>query len=479
MNVLLIQTPHYYGGKSRTPDFFPLGLGYIARAVLDGGYNVDILDIYAYQYKKEKVIEQLKNIKFDIVGISAMSTQYNYVKWLADQIKHISPNKKIILGGALATFTPQTVLENTNVDICVISEGEKVIVELLHNIDHPEKVDGIWYKKNNQIFNTKSRTYIKNLDSISFSAYDLFPMDLYLKNSFILNTRGEAVKIKTANVICGRGCPFNCHFCSKVFQGLRLRSIDNIIEEIKYFKKEYNIEGVFFNDELVVVNKKRIYELCDKIRPLNLKWNCQGRVDTVDYELLKYMKKSGCTAVGYGIESGSQNILENMNKKTRVEQAEKAIKNTKKAGLFPIVQVMFGYPGETKETIQETINFFKQADNPGDELSPVTPLPGTQLWEYTLKQGLIKDEETLLENLDGGYMPDSRVLVNYTDFTWEEYNLLRKSAENRIRKQYYIRHPFIKIINMLYRIGILIRKYGVGGSIKKAFLKLQKVKKSK
>ncbi|MDD5687492.1 MAG: radical SAM protein [Elusimicrobia bacterium] len=471
MKILLVQTPHYYDGKSRIPTFFPIGLGYIARILLDAGYNVEILDIYAHQYNDEEVIQKLKEIDFDVIGISAMSTQYNYTKRLASQIRALNKTKKIIVGGALATFSAQTVLENTDVDICIVGEGEKTIVDLLENLENLSRVKGICFKENGKIIQTPLREYIKVLDTIPFPAYDLFSMELYVQRSFVIGPK-RALKMRTGHVICGRGCPFNCNYCSKVFKGLRLRSIDNIIEEIKYLKEKYQIRGIFFNDELVIVNKGRVYELCDKIAPLNLKWNCQGRVNMVDLKLLKYMKKAGCTSVGYGIESGSQRILDAMNKNVDIKQAEQAIKDTAKAGLYSNIQVMFGYPGETKETVQETIDFFRRADNPGDALSPVTPLPGTQLWCDTLKKRLIKDEKTLLEKLDGGYMPDAKVLINYTEFSNEEYDSLRKNAEKIIKRNYFARHPVAGSINYLLRIVSIMKMLGFKGTIKKTIEKL-------
>ena len=466
MKILLIQPPHYYGGKSRTASFFPRALGHIAKILLDSGHTVKVLDIYAHQYKDEEVIRKLKETDYDVAGISAMSTQYNYAKWLAFQLKSLDKNKKIIVGGALATFSPRVVLENTDIDMCVIGEGENTAVELFNNLENPDTVKGVSFKRDGQIITTPPREYIKDLDTIGFPAYDLFPMDIYFKNSLLLGFNG-VVKLKTANIICGRGCPFNCNFCSRVFKGLRLRSVDNIIGEIKYLKEKYQIEGIFFNDDTIIVNKQRMHELCDKILPLNLKWNCQGRVNNVDMDLLLHMKTSGCMAVGYGIESGSQKILNNMNKRVTVKRAEEAIRDTVKAGLYPIIQLMFGYPGETKETIQETIDFFKRVDNPGDELTPVTPLPGTQLWDYTLENKLIKDEKTLLENLDGGYMPDASVLVNYTDFSAEEFNFLRKNAAETMKKNYFQKHPVKLIENYYFRLKNNIRELGWQKTIKK------------
>ncbi|MDD5492724.1 MAG: radical SAM protein, partial [bacterium] len=273
------------------------------------------------------------------------------------------------------------------------------------------------------------------------------------------------------NIIAGRGCPFDCNYCSRIFHGVRLRSIDNIIAEIIWLKERYGIEGVFFCDDTLTVKKERVYELCDKIQPLGLRWNCQGRVNNVDLEMLRRMKAAGCTAVGYGIESGSQKILNNMNKKATVEQAERALKNTVRAGLYPIVQVMFGYPGETRETLNETVAFFKRADNPGDDLSPVTPLPGTKLWQDTLNKGMVKDEKTLLESLDGGYMPDAPVVLNYTSFSQAEFDSLRIETQEVIRRNYFRRHPEVKFKKFFISLRDNLVRHGCKGTMKKIIVR--------
>ncbi|MDD5773368.1 MAG: radical SAM protein [bacterium] len=470
MKILLIQPPHYYLGKSRSPSFFPIGMGHIAKVLLNSGHTVEILDIYAYQYTNEEVIKRLEKSVNDIVCISSFSTQYNYVKWIAQQIKKMDPHKKIIVGGALATFNSRVLLETTDVDICVIGEGEITIKELIENFDNLKNVKGICFKeKQGEILTTLTREYIKNLDEIPFPAYELFPMEIYINN---LNVEGIKEKLRTANIICGRGCPYSCYYCSKVFSGVRLRSVDNFIKEISWLKDKYKIEGVFFNDELLIVNKKRTIELCERLADLKIKWNCQGRVNTLDPEILRIMKKSGCTAVGYGIESGSQRILDAMNKKVSVRQAKEIIIETKKAGLYPMIQMMFGYPGEDMQTLNETVNFFKEIDDPGTNLNYTTPLPGTKLWEYTLQKGLIKDEKYLLENLEGGYSSDAPFLVNYTDFPNDHLETVRETIQKKIRRNYIKRHPLKIFLHNVNRLFTSLHTHGIRITFTKIIRKL-------
>ena len=209
-------------------------------------------------------------------------------------------------------------------------------------------------------------------------------------------------------------------------------------------RDRYGIGAVAFNDELVLASKKRSYELCKKIKPLKIYWGCQGRANLVDLDLLKTMKTSGCTYVGYGIESGSQKILNNMNKRVTVRQNELAITNTLKAGMIPIVQMIYGYPGEDLDTIRETVGFFERvhfypAFGAGDaEFSLLTPLPGSALYEELVTEGQIVDEEEYLLKLEGGYEPDSKMLMNLTQFSDEGLLAHKLLLSKRVKENYEI-----------------------------------------
>ncbi|HCC23208.1 TPA: hypothetical protein DF272_03450 [Candidatus Falkowbacteria bacterium] len=472
MKILLIQPPNQYEGHSRGTAFFPIGLGYVAGALLEAGHEVQIFDINAYDYSKTEVLSRLNEFQFDVIGISAMSTQYNYVKWLAAEIKKQRPDIKIILGWVLASYNYPEVLNHTAVDICVIGEGENTIKELMSNFDNLNIVDGIAYREAGKITVNNNRRYIENLSQTPRVPYELFPMEIYIG---MINVIGVKQKKRTINISTGRGCPFNCHFCSKSFSGVRLRSIDEVMSEIAELKQQYQIEGVFFTDECLVFSRPRILDLCSKIKPLNLVWSCQGRVNLVDKELLTVMKEAGCRAVGYGVESGSQEILRAMNKNTLVKQAVEAIKMTDEVGLEPIIQMMFGYPGENEKTLQETVDFFTAIDHPGTELCPTTPLPGTYLWQWCKEKGLITDEKEALEKLESGYMPDAvdGFQINFTDFPADKLREVRLAAEAQIRRNYIRRHPIKSTIMFVDKVFRFIKRFGIKKTIKKISQKLK------
>lgn len=461
---MLIQPPHHYGGWERFPRSFPLGLAYIAKSVLNAGHKVEVFDIWAHKYTKEEVLKRIKNLDCDLIGIGALSTQYAYTKWLIKELKNIN-GCPIVVGNALATLTPEIVLNHTQADICVIGEGEFTFNNLIENLNKLEKVNGIHFRHDGEVVKNKPQDYVKDLDSVDFPAWDLFPMDVYLKNCRIPETG-----IPAMNVVSGRGCPYSCRFCSKTFRSVRFRSINNIVKEIELLVEKYNISGVAFSDELLVINRERTIELCEKIKPLGIKWGCQGRSNLVDFELLKQMKEAGCVSIGYGIESGSQTILNNMNKQITVEQSRKAITETVKLGMLPVVQLMYGYHGENRTTLMETLQFLKSLPFiKRSTLSITTPLPGSELWNYAIESGMIKDEEKFLEQLAGGYAHDSGgPLMNFTDFSDEDFYRILKIVEREFFLNKLKRYPHLLLKDYILRAVIQYRMGGFWHLVKRA-----------
>lgn len=464
--VVLIQPPLGRGmTKELFQPIFPYGLAHVATSLLNSQYDVEIFDIYAHRWNRNEVLEKIKSFECEIIGITAMSTQYSYVKWMVEQLKKVT-DATIILGGLLATYSSDIVLNNTGVDICVIGEGETTIVDLLDNIDNLGDVAGIAYKDNGKIVRTGRREYMQDIDGLPRPDYDLFPMDIYTKTKFYVHDPTTKIfkrrlSFKTMGVLAGRGCPYNCRFCSKSFEGLRLKSVDSIIEEIKYLKQKYGIEGIHFIDELLVVNKKRALELVRKLSALKLKWDGQARVNTVDYDLLAEMKKAGCVAIGLGIESGSNEILRNMNKRITAEQSEQALKDAKRAGLHVKVQLVLAYPGENEKTISETVDLFRRAEHPARRFSLLLPLPGSAVYDEALKRGLIKDEEEYLTQIFDGYGASRYpVFINFTQLTIGEIYRLKRKAEKAMEKNYrrhlikdplaYIVYLYAALMNSFY-----------------------------
>jgi len=483
--LVLIQPPH----EDRESHLFPLGIGYIGMAALKEGVEFEVFDIHAHKLKENEVIKKIEKFDCDLVGINAFSTQYKYFKWLVEIIRNTLPNALIVGGGPLTTFNARLVLEKTSTDICVICEGDVTIKEIINsNKNDFNNIPGIAYKDEGKIVFTASRELIREIDKISFINYEMFPLDIYFNS---IGLFGFPTK-RAINIITSRGCPYNCNFCSRTIPGTRLRSMKNISTELKKLKNRFGIDGVIFNDELAIISKKRTLELCSIMKELNLKWGCQGRANLVSVELLKEMKKSGCVYLGLGIESGSQRILDNMNKNITAEQNEKAIRNVLKTGIIPVVQMIYGYPGEDETTINETIKMFDRLHYmPPTVFAPpylnlITPLPGSKLYDDCLTNGKIKDEEKYLMKLGKGYYANAPLLVNLTQFNDEELLNQKQKMEQKIHSNYkkYLKQNILKYL--LSRFALIknklthdLKKLGALFALKNSFMVLIKKVKVK
>jgi len=451
--------------KSSSPNiYFPLGLGYISKILLQEECNVRVLDINAYKWTEEEVEAKIKGETYDIVCLTGLITEYKYIKWLSSLLKLYHPSAPIILGGGLASSLPQIVLEKTSVDIVVIGEGEVTSKELIHafkNSSSLNQIKGIWFKEDGKIVQNPPREPIESLDEIPFPAWDLFPMDIYIKAGKL----GFDGSVKSMNMITSRGCPYHCVYCYHDIFGYKFRSRSpaNIIKEMQLLKDKYEVKGITFSDDTFVLSKKRVYEFCDTLKSsqLDMLWACNGRVNLMNEEMLKKMKDAGCILIGYGIESGSQKMLDAMKKQVSVEQAKKAIELTRKVGIFSSVYMIIGMIGEDETTVWETIKFC-QSLGIYAIFSIMTPFPGTPLYQEAKKLGKIKadDEEKLLEQW--GDWKDE-VLVNLTTMSDERLIELKKEAENKIYTYIVERHTLM----ILKRVWNHYKNFGFKSVIKK------------
>ena len=332
--VALIQLPHFYGeGLSRPAECYPLGLGYLSSVLSAQKISHVGIDLWGPQLTPEKATAQIDFSPFSFLAISAYSTQYKYLKDFSLRLKALFPNIPILCGGPGATFSSETILHFTGVDICVIGEGEITLPELCLNYENKDQVRGIVYLENGTLYATPERENIKNLDLLPFPNRELFDFTRIMSVANQIRAEHDSPELKSnprksADIVAGRGCPYSCHFCSKTFKGVRLRSIDNIINEVTHIKEKYQVNHLLFNDELPLVNKKRTLSLCKELKKFHIPWSCQGRINQVDEEILKSMKEAGCIQIGYGVESATQDILDRMNKKQNAADIVPVIKMT-------------------------------------------------------------------------------------------------------------------------------------------------------
>lgn len=378
----------------------PLGIATIAAVLENAGYKVDILDINFLSRKRfswRQVETNIREIKPDIVGISCTTPAVINVLKITDIVKSINPKVFVVAGGPHASAAPQNLLEIAkSIDVIVIGEGEHTFLELLcfiHNERRIEDIKGIAYRENGKIILTPRRDYIENLDEIPFPArHLLLPLDSYPFAGHCYN------KLPVTSMITSRGCPHNCNFCSQgVFgQRYRARSAESIVFEMEELVKRYNIKSIMIVDDTFTLDKKRVYAICKLIwrKGLNVSWLCYAGIQEVDKEMLIEMKQAGCYQIYYGIESGSQRILNIMNKGITIEQIKTAVKDTKEAGLEVRGQFMLGYPTETLEEIKRTISFAKELNLDYAEFGVTTPLPGSELYNWAISEGKFKLQTT-------------------------------------------------------------------------------------
>jgi radical SAM superfamily enzyme YgiQ (UPF0313 family) len=419
---------------ARTSISFPWGLAALAGSYQEAGYDVKILDGQAMQLSKEELSPKIDKFDFDIVGITSFSTQYPAVKLFAEYIKK-NHNVPVIVGGPLATYQAEMVLATTDADVCVIGEGEISGIEILKSWDDLGKVKGIAFRQNGNIVLTTSQDRFVDLDQLPLPDFSLFDMEKYIwHNNKFAGTSNTGIRAMT--FITSRGCPYRCHFCSKSCLSFRSMSPKKVYEMIAGLKNEFKLEEIYFGDELFLSSKSKFRELAPMLKSLNVPWAGQARVNLVDREFLDLIKDTNCVGLGYGIESGSQKILNNMNKKITVKQIELAMKYTQALKIPIKVQLIFGYPGEDEGTVQETIDLFTRVDHPGRRFNVITPIPGSQLYDDCLSQGLIKDEPAYLAALEKGFGV-GKVHVNFTSWPDDEIYPRKHAAEKAMSRNYY------------------------------------------
>jgi anaerobic magnesium-protoporphyrin IX monomethyl ester cyclase len=430
MNVVLINPP------LRTQDlpvYYPIGICSIASYLRQNGHKVKILDINGFRWSKAKFKKIFDKEPVEAVGIGGLVTAFNHVYWLSDYIKSVKPNVPIFAGNTVASTIPEILLKNTKVDIVVMGEGEVTTLELIQRLEDGKSLEGlkgVWYKNNDsKIIENPSREPIENLDSLPFPAWDLIPMERYLKN-FIAATGYSSAPISTV-----RGCPFNCSFCCKTFIGysVRSRSPENCIQEIKLLVGKYKIEGFLLFDDLFIYNKQRAMRFCDLLLEEGLdylKWSSSARANLITKELAQKMKSAGCNLLGFGFESSSQKVLDYYNKQCTVEDQQRAIDICKEVNIECRRSYMIGAGIEDADSLKETAEFCKKNKSIYTPDFFVMPLPKTKIYAECIQRGLIKDELEYVKKIST-IGDASNFVINITEnFSDKElinlYNTYRK-----------------------------------------------------
>lgn len=416
MKILLIDPPYdrLIGFKS---EWFPLGLLSIASflskknmdvkvynaehspsseesymSIVEYSKNIDNYNLACLSKNHPVWIEvrnRIKEINPDVIGISVLSPKVLSAFKVASIAKECNTEVKIVCGNHHPTTMPEEILADENIDFVIRGEGEITFYELLKKLqtERPvfETIKGLSFKQNGQFIHNEKRELIKNLDDLpQVDRSLLLDIDTYSCDQLSM-------------MMTSRGCPYNCGFCaSKTIwdRKVRYRSIDRVIDEINDLKKNFGIQNITLMDDAFTINKKRVEDFCKALldKRVKIAWSCLTRVDIISHDLLKLMKKAGCTKIIIGVESGSERILKLTNKNLTLEEIRSAVKVIRECKMYWAGFFLFGVPTESEEEIYATLNFMKELKPDWAYISIFTPYPETKLYDMCKQNGLIKNK---------------------------------------------------------------------------------------
>jgi len=432
----------------------PLGLMYLSSYLKNSGYQISILDQAALNYSNNDVIRWIKKKDPDVLGFSIICSSFENAKYLSKELKAWNSDLKIVYGNYLATFYARKILENYDyVDICVRGEGELTFKELLTNLELDKSlnnVDGLTFRINNKIKETKTRRLIDNLDLLPFPNRKLIP-NIYVNRIGKIDISSR----KFTTIISSRGCPYSCSFCgcSAFSQGTwRTRSVDNIFDEIC----ELNNQGfreLLFVDDNFTLSKKRVIELCNKLikENLDIALICDGRVNNSSIDLLRIMKRANFEILMLGIESSSQRILNYYNKRITPEMSKIAVKNARKAGFkFIIASFMIGALDETYSEAINTLKFMTELDIDFPHIIFTRALPGTNLFNMLIQNKLINEDDFWETGIDLIDLPQAKMRRD------KIYKIIKEQFHLKFFRPKYLVRAALRTFMSKYRLEIIL-----------------------
>lgn len=409
MNTVLVNPPVDYKmtlGKmkefSKVSIIHPIGLACLSAFLRRNNFEVSVIDAYAHGLSVDETAKGILEKKPNVVGFSCVTQVMPFVYEIAKRLKLYDKNIIIICGGIHPTLMADDTLSHEAVDIVVRGEGELTLLELLSEIQKKdvnlrycnlEDILGISSKRNERLIHTPNRSNIEDLDSLPLPSWEFFPLEAYSYPPH------WTINPPVYPVMATRGCPFRCTFCSLKVMGKkqRYRSTDSILREIRYLISKFGARQLMFMDATFPMKREWVIDLCNKMIDAELNkeivWGCEMKVDRLDLAILTKMKSAGCQRVFFGIESGVQQLLNNVKKDFTLEDVRRGIALCKKAKLETIGFFMLGLPGETKELSLRTIAFAKELDLDFAKFNLTVPYPGTELYKELIKQGKFKTKD--------------------------------------------------------------------------------------
>lgn len=438
-----------------------LGIGYLAAVARNNGFSVVIYDCPVEQITYGELLAKLKAQNPDIIGYSATTLGIGRAMHSAKMVKEKFPRSIFLIGGPHVSALPEETMLNSVFDVGIIGEGEVTFLELIKstrdsNYDiskiNFETVEGIIYRKGDSLFTTKPKNFVEDLSELPLPARDLYPpLARYHP------TPASYRKLPLGHLLTSRGCPYLCTFCDRKIFGTKYRknSPEKVAEEIEELIKKYNAKEIKFYDDIFILDKNRFFKIFELVRQKGLRfpWTCHSRVDNVDKEILKEMKKMGCWQILFGLESGAQEKLNLLGKEFSLEQVRETINLVKKEGFSIRADFIVGFPGETKESLRKTVEFAKGLNIDVAHFNVFTPFPGTELYQLALKEGKILHKDYNSYRMHSA--KEARLAYIPEGFTEAELKEMIVEAY----KNFYLRPDYILKQAMSIRSSVDLKRY--------------------
>jgi len=426
MRICLVQ-PNMEAPITVKRSFPALGLGYLATYLRDNNIDVTLLDAQALNLSEQQLEEYFESNPYDIVGVTATTWQFPSSIKCCQIAKRSSSHSVTVMGGVHPTFFYGETLAFDDVDIIVRGEGEITLLELIKKISKKEPlhdVKGIAFKSNGNVVATPEREVIEDLDSLPFLDRNFFIKDYYKYYTSVVRQK------PCYSVICSRGCNFKCNFCSThdFWKKQRIRSPKKIVDEIEMLVNDFGARELEFMDDTFNATIEHAKEVCQEIidRRLKILWRTSARVYPIDEELVRLMKRAGCWMVCYGVENGNPEMMKKIGKAITPEKVIKAFNLTEKAGIRTLAYFIIGLPGETEQTVKETIALQKKINPDFLVYGKAMVFPGTQLYAKAVSLGIVKPvmpgEYYIVHNYVTKEMPEE-VMDNYLKSVFKNHYL--------------------------------------------------------
>ncbi|MEW6713866.1 MAG: radical SAM protein [Nitrospirota bacterium] len=414
----------------------PLGILAVGSFLEKAGFEVQLIDEDIFL---ADISPRVLEFNPDLVGVSFQTPAYTRAKRVVSNLRPLLPHAKFCAGGFHASILPEQVVKELSLDFCVIGEGESTMLDLCQRMTSKEDISGvhgICFIGNDGVpVVIPPRDLIENLDTLPLPATHLLDYERYLRPPGLF--RGMAMDRITA-IATSRGCPFHCAYCGgrKLYKGrVRFRSAQSIRAELKYLIDTHHIRGIWIIDECFTLDRERALEIADLIEEFGLVWGMQTRVDLLDEAMVRHFKKRGCMEINFGVESGVDRILGFLKKGTTRQAAALAFSWCKDAGVRTTANFMIGTPTETEADIYATFEFAKQLNASYTMFHITIPLPGTELYDYALKTGLMKEPH----EFDDAWMHRAaRGPLMTTEIPPEKLMKMRASFQNHFFMRNYL-----------------------------------------